>query len=227
MKWAPRLARIVGAVVIFALGTVAVCWWQLGRMGSNAYGVDQFDKSAKHYHLGSSSMVFERWKALFGEGTAILADGQAARAETVLVEVLEMAPAAKQCTVRDNLSLAQELQGDAAAESDNATTAAAFWEAALVSLRDGSCPETDEIAAEAEQRLEDKLDRVRDKPQPSPTPSPTPNPTESPQPSPPPTDSPVDERIDELRQRNRIKQNEYRDSNRTAGGSEIWLGRRW
>jgi tetratricopeptide (TPR) repeat protein len=241
-----RLAgRLAGAVALVL--TAALCFvvtW-LGGSAAQSYRTDGFDLAESRYGTASRVMPFERWKAPFGEGTAILATGDPGRAEGVLTSALARTPAAKQCLVRINLSLAQELQGDAAAEAEDTERAVEEYEAALETLRDRDCPARDQVAAEAEERLERKLDRQAaesksddpDKPDPTPSPtpsatgsgsgSPSPSPTSSgggggsasPEPSPsggPSTGGdPEQSKLDELLERNRIGRQE-RTENRES-----------
>ncbi|MDR1188141.1 MAG: hypothetical protein LBK95_11920 [Bifidobacteriaceae bacterium] len=144
-----------------ALAVVAAVWlamvWFSGRAGDRAYADQEFSGAEDRYSLAGSFMPFERWKALFGRGTAVLADGNSSRAEDLLAEALERTPVAKECLVRVNLSLAQEFQGDDAAASGFEREAKDLYETALKTLRDGQCPARDDTAAESEERLEEKL----------------------------------------------------------------------
>jgi hypothetical protein len=163
----------------------------LGASGEKAYQSGDFEAAEGRYRLAAGSMPLEGWKARFGEGTAALAGGGLARAERILERALADVPAAEECVVRVNLSLAQELQGDSAAEAADREGAVAFYTEALATLRDGGCPERDEVAAEAERRLEEKLeDQSHEEPSPSPSSSPSPSPSGQGSPSPQPSGGP-------------------------------------
>jgi tetratricopeptide (TPR) repeat protein len=189
MRWGlvVRLVLAAAAVAGAAL-CVAVAW--LGASGSSSYQGEEWARSEARYAQASRIMPFEAWKGWFGEGTAILAGGDAAAAEPVLEEALERVPAARECLVRVNLSLAQERQGDAAQDNGDRSKAVEFYNEALETLAD--CPESDEAADDSRQRLEDKLaeqeadEESPDEPGPderNPSQEPSPGGTPSPSPS--------------------------------------------
>ncbi|MDR0628006.1 MAG: hypothetical protein LBG11_12265 [Bifidobacteriaceae bacterium] len=146
------------AVVLSVLAALwfSLVWW-VGQDAAKAYGAGDYELADERYGLANAITPFERWKPMFGQGTAVLASGNDSRAEGLLAQALELTPPAKECLVRVNLSLAQERQGDTAAAAGHTGTAASFYQTALSTLRDGDCPAQDETAAEAEQRLEEKL----------------------------------------------------------------------
>jgi hypothetical protein len=190
MRW--RLAaRIAGAAVLLAAAALALAIWWLGSSGAKAYAAGQWALAESRYARAEGAMPFERWKAPFGAGTATLSNGDAEGAETTLKRALETVPAAQECLVRINLSLAQERQGDAAAEAggEAGVNPAERWETALATLRDGDCPASSEQAAQAEQRLEEKLGQSADQsdqsePEPDPSQDPSQSPSDSASPSP-------------------------------------------
>ncbi|MDR2566014.1 MAG: hypothetical protein LBC97_08135 [Bifidobacteriaceae bacterium] len=148
-----RFLRFTAAAIAVLLAAwLGFIWWA-GQSGARAYSSGDHAKAEDRYSLAGSFMMAERWKAWFGDGTAVLAGGNAARAEDLLKEALAGVPAAKECVVRINLSLAQERQGDQAAAADPLTAQELYTEA-LETLRAGGCPAEDQTAAEAEQRLE-------------------------------------------------------------------------
>jgi tetratricopeptide (TPR) repeat protein len=159
-----RFIRILLAstLVLVALWLTLVWWW--GQSAAKAYRDEDYDKAAERYSLALSFMPFERWKGLFGQGTAVLANDQAPRAQELLTKALEVTPPDYQCPVRINLSLAMERQGDDAVGA--AGTARAFYEDALATLEDAGCPDKDEKAAESAERLRQKLEEPEDEPPP-------------------------------------------------------------
>jgi tetratricopeptide (TPR) repeat protein len=149
--------------VILALAALAAALWLAlvwfwGRGGAEAYRAGEDARAESRYSLAASLMVAEKWKALFGQGTAVLAGGDAARAEGLLEGALELTPSEKECVVRINLSLAQERQGDEAGAAGDSALAAELWQTALDTLRAGRCPARDDTAAEAQERLNLKLE---------------------------------------------------------------------
>lgn len=180
--------RLIGGIMLFALGLFSVVIWGFGLAGERRYEAGEYQEAVGPYASAAGIMPFERWKAQFGQGTALLAGGDPAEAEVALAEALETVPEKHECSVRINLSLAQEIQGDDAVAAGNPETAATFYEQALATLRDGGCPSTDEVASEAEERLLDKLvqasegtsgeDGDQDEDQESPSPTPTASPSE-------------------------------------------------
>ncbi|MDR3359924.1 MAG: hypothetical protein LBO20_04620, partial [Bifidobacteriaceae bacterium] len=101
----------VGLALTLGLAALAIAW--LGASGAKAYQAADQAKAQSRYRA-AGFMPFERWKAPFGQGTAILATGDGQGAEPPLARALETVPEAEECLVRINLSLAQETQGDAA-----------------------------------------------------------------------------------------------------------------
>ncbi|MDR2252329.1 MAG: hypothetical protein LBD97_00460 [Bifidobacteriaceae bacterium] len=159
MRWS-LVFRVIGAVTALAAAALCLGLAWLGGAGARAYQAADHSAAADRYHLAAGSMPLERWKALFGEGTAMLAGGDAAAAEGPLSEAARIVPAGKECVVRINWSLAQERQGDEAAGRGATDEAIVFYETALATLREAGCPSRDDVAAEAERRLEEKLDEL-------------------------------------------------------------------
>ncbi|MDR2377976.1 MAG: hypothetical protein LBD70_00925 [Bifidobacteriaceae bacterium] len=153
-----RFVDLAGALLALAAAVwLGLVWWG-GRTGGEAFAAGEYADSEERYALAGSFMPAERWKALFGAGTAVLAGGNPTRAEGLLEEALEGVPEAKECLVRVNLSLARERQGDDAALGGDRLGAVEFYRLALQTLRDGDCPALDDTAAEAADRLELKLE---------------------------------------------------------------------
>ncbi|MDR1633729.1 MAG: hypothetical protein LBS27_02145 [Bifidobacteriaceae bacterium] len=152
-----RLARFAGAAAAVLAGIWLASIWWMGQSGAREYHAQDYQTAQDRYSLAGSFMVAERWKAWFGDGTAVLAADNPARAEELLKQALSTVPAAKQCVVRINLSLAQERQGDQADARGDQAGATEFYTTALETLRAGECPVLDDTAAEAAERLELKL----------------------------------------------------------------------
>ncbi|MDR2347210.1 MAG: hypothetical protein LBD90_01040 [Bifidobacteriaceae bacterium] len=187
MRWSLVARVAAAAAVLVAAALAALIWWQ-GRAASQAYAAGEWGLAESRYAQAGRLMAFERWKAPFGEGTAILAGGDAEGAEEPLELALARAPEGRQCLVRTNLSLAQETQGDSAAEAGDRAGAVERWQTALATLRDGDCPAQSEVAAEAEARLELKL-QDPDQEQPEPEGEGQPDSEDEPQPTSDPSQS--------------------------------------
>ncbi|MDR1392467.1 MAG: hypothetical protein LBJ62_00630 [Bifidobacteriaceae bacterium] len=151
-----RLGLVAAGLVVGLVAAYCLVVAGLGAAAERAYQAGDWVSAEARYRLAARLMPFERWKPLFGMGTTVLAGGEAERAETVLTGTLEVTPATWQCTVRANLSLAQETQGDTAAVAGLVADAAEFYQEASETLRQGGCVDQLEAASQAIERLDGK-----------------------------------------------------------------------
>jgi tetratricopeptide (TPR) repeat protein len=159
-------AAPVCAVLLVAAGlcaTVPV----LGAVGVSRYEADMPDAAASSFGAARRLAWMERYKAPFGQGTAWLVAGRLAEAEDALRAATRLAPDDQQCTVRVNLSLVIELQGDSHREAGRYDEALAAYASARSILAEANCPlpedqqtpdqpEDRQAATQADERLKQK-----------------------------------------------------------------------
>lgn len=158
-RWLAWSAPVVAAALV-AAGVL------LGVTLGNAYARDAYDDgrpgvAAERYdhQRAFTPAVIEPWKAWFNTGTAHLRAGAHLDASGVLRGALDRVPAgtagpdgepdpqAPECRVRNNLSLALEHLGDAAADAGDQAAALTYYEDAMDAI--GPCTSDGESATSA------------------------------------------------------------------------------
>lgn len=162
-----RILQLIGLpplVLAVAFFAKVVTMEHHDTAGQEAWDERNGAVALEHYAANRSVNLLQRWLAPFDDGDAafLLTDyGRAVRSYT---EALDSVPHEQECTVRINLSLAEEKIGDAAAKAGHSAAAAQAWKAGVTALDAGHCP-TDsgqgerqsKNAATLKQRLQDKL----------------------------------------------------------------------
>ncbi|MCL2542679.1 MAG: hypothetical protein FWE71_09525 [Nocardioidaceae bacterium] len=151
------------AAVLFAAMVARMLLVQ--HSGDSAYDDGHFLDAAGHYRSAGHLDPFENWIAAFDAGAARHADGQYAVAVRAYQAALAFGvPHRDSCTVRINLSLADEAIGDKAEKAGHANAADDAYQAGITALEDGRCP-TDsghgphqtKDAKRVDKRLHDKI----------------------------------------------------------------------
>jgi hypothetical protein len=159
--------------------------------GLSSFSAEQYDAARDGFAANQVLNPFEPWLAHFDEGTARHRGGDLGAAVTAYVDALdEDVPADWVCAVRNNLALAHEGIGDAAAETEGLVAAEEGWTTGRAVL--GTClgKDADPDSTAIDDRLAAKLEG-RD---PSAAPSPT---------DPPPPADTLEERQRQLEERDR------------------------
>lgn len=229
------LVVLAGLLTLAAAASAAV--FAFGAGGLSAYNAGNFTKTESRFAAADAVAPFEDFKGPFARGTARLARQDYEGAREMLEKALKDTPEEHQCTVRGNLSLAIERQGDQRYLAADGSGAVALYEEARKVLVDGDCPVPEDI-----ERIEIKIEMAQEpdpspSPSPSPDPSPSPSPSDNPSPSPSPTQDPspspspsidpeVQRALEELGERNRQTTKDHfgreGDWGLNAYGGKIW-----
>ncbi|MBW8762376.1 MAG: hypothetical protein JF592_07295 [Microbacterium sp.] len=176
----------------------------------SAYVVDDYAGSEASARGQEFLNWFEPFKAPFNVGTALAGAEKLPEARTKLEESLELAHGLEVCTVRINLALVIERQGDAAAADGDGAAAAEFYGEALTltsetpeecnseeAQQQSSDPDRDmqKTKEDTEDRLKQKQQEQQEQQQPEEQ-----KPEEEEQPEPQPSDEKLDELKEKLEQ---------------------------
>lgn len=209
MKTYHLITAIIGTLLVALAVWVGLIWGAMW-LGKQAYERGDYDSAAQYYKTAERVSPLDRWRPDFGQGTALLANGDTNRGITKLEEALTTVPQAEvvdgvkdpgsyECLVRANLYLGY-------AEAERNDEAEAIIE---------TCPNPDPSATSGGQQGNDPNGPDTDGPDPNGGTG-----TEEP-------DEPTDPKIDELGQRNREadqqrQQEQEWGSNTGGAGGESW-----
>ncbi|MFT4259694.1 hypothetical protein [Microbacterium sp.] len=157
---------------LFFVGKI-VSMYALAHQSISAYVVDDYAGSETAARGLEFANWFEAFKAPFDIGTALAGAEELPAARAKLEESLALATGLEQCTVRINLALVIERQGDAAREDGDGEAAAVFYSEALTvsaeTPEECSSDEAQEQSSDPDrdmqQTKEDTEDRLKQKQQ--------------------------------------------------------------
>lgn len=187
---AASLRRLRRRLILWTLPLVLVALVFAGKLfsmpviaqgGIDDYEASEFEQAASGFDRLGFWNAFESWIVYFDRGTTYAAGGAYGEATDDLSLALAKAPEDMRCTVRVNLALAWEQQGDVYAEQGYGDRARELWETSLEVIEDGK----------DEGCFDDEDDESTPPPSDDPTSSPSEDPTST------PTDDPSDEPTDE------------------------------
>lgn len=168
------LAGLLPLLLAFAFTVKVVTMRHHDGAGLDAWRAHNGATALEQYSANRSVNLLQRWLAPFDAGDAAFLVGAPGRARDLFTTALDSVPHRHECTVRINLSLADEAIGDAAAKQGSSEDAKHAWRAGIAALDEGDCPhhaglgqQQSRDAATARQRLEDKLRKPPPKPAPS------------------------------------------------------------
>jgi tetratricopeptide (TPR) repeat protein len=161
------LAGLVPLVLALALTVLVARMALLQHRADTAYAEQRYADAAGSYRGAGRFTPFENWVAAFDAGAARHAGGDYAKAVEDYRSALALGvPHRDECTVRINLSLADEAIGDAAAKAKKYDDADQAYLAGIAALEDGGCPsdsgrgaQQSKDARTVDQRLHRKLQR--------------------------------------------------------------------
>lgn len=161
------LGGIIPLVAALAFAALVVRMSVLQHNGDGAYAEGRHPDAARDYRGAGRFLPFEDWVAAFDAGAARHAGGDYPAAITDYREALALGvPRREECTVRINMSLADEAIGDAAAKAKKLDEADKAYLAGIAALEDGDCPsdsgrgpDQTKDAATVDERLHQKIQR--------------------------------------------------------------------
>ena len=244
------MKRLIARILVSAVLVSVVVWTGLmatsSQFGKRAFAAQEMDSSARHYStfMRTTPAFWEGWEGPFNRGTARLGvgigDGGAsvageqytnvedaaaiARGVSDLEAALERVPEDKdgpECTVRRNLSLGYELQGDAvisetAGTGDAAEQAAAGEAAPLYAQAQEAIapctdsPDNQEQSDRQQQKQQDQEDQG----------APQDDPQQDPDPDPDSGDPETQQQEEQLNERNDEGKEQYEDGQQGTGMSD-------
>lgn len=167
------LAGLLPLLLALAFGLKVVTMRHHDGAGLDAWRGNNGAGALEQYSANRAVNLLEPWLAPFDAGDAAFLLGAPGRARHLFTTALDTVPHRHECTVRINLSLADEAIGDAAAKSGSRADARDAWRAGISALDEGDCPhhaalgrQQSQDAAAVRQRLEDKLKQPPPKPSP-------------------------------------------------------------
>lgn len=170
------LAGLLPLLITLAFTLKVVTMRHHDGAGLDAWRARNGAAAFEQYAANRSVNLLQPWLAPFDAGDAAFLVGAPGRARDLFTTALDSVPRRQECTVRINLSLADEAIGDAAARAGSRADAKDAWRAGIRVLDEGDCPHHAGLgqrqshdAATVRQRLEDKLKQPPPKPKPQPT----------------------------------------------------------
>lgn len=167
------LAGLLPLLLTLAFSLKVVVMRHHDGAGLDAWRAHNGAVGFEQYAANRSVNLLQPWLAPFDAGDAAFLLGAPGRAQDLFTTALDSVPHRHECTVRINLSLADEAIGDAAAKKGSLDDAKAAWRAGIAALDGGDCPHhaglgqrQSKDAATVRQRLEDKLKQPPPKPRP-------------------------------------------------------------
>lgn len=150
-----------------------VSMYAFAHQAISAYVVDDYAGSEASARNQEFLNWFEPYKAPFNVGTALAGSERLPEARAKLEESLELAHGLEVCTVRINLALVIERQGDAAREDGDGAAAAVFYADALTITTetpeecnsDEAQQQSSDPDRDMQQTKEDTEDRLKQKQQ--------------------------------------------------------------
>lgn len=159
-----QLIGIVPLVLAIAFFVKVVVMIHHDHAGQTAWDERDGATALQQYAANRSTNFLERWLAPFDAGDAAFLLTDYDRAAGYYRAALGSVPHEHECTVRINLSLADEKIGDAASTAGDRDAATKAWKDGIATLDAGHCPthagqgkRQTKDAATVRKRLEDKL----------------------------------------------------------------------